>query len=101
MSLKEKTIKGLSWSFIDQFLRLFLQFFIGIILARLLTPEEYGIIGLLAIFFAFSNAFTYSGFHEALIRKKDPTDEDYSTVFLFNVVVSCFLLVTLFKCASD
>ena len=96
-NLKEKTITGLYWSFVDILANQFIHFFLGIILARLLTPREYGLTGMIAVFLAISNVFIISGFGEALVRKKDPTQADHSTVFLFNVIVSigCYSLLVL------
>lgn len=85
MSLKQKTVSGLSWTFLDRFSNQIIQFVIGIILARLLSPEEYGLVGMLTIFMAIADTFVSTGFGEALIRKADPTQEDYSTVFWLNI----------------
>ncbi|MBX2889875.1 MAG: lipopolysaccharide biosynthesis protein [Saprospiraceae bacterium] len=85
MSLKQKTIKGLSWAFVDRFANQISQFIFGIILARLLSPAEYGLIGMLAIFFEIADTFVVAGYSEALIRKSDPSRKDYSTVFLVNI----------------
>lgn len=90
MSLKQRTIRGLSWAFIDRFANQISQFIFGIILARLLSPAEYGLIGMLAIFFEIADTFVVAGFSEALIRKKDPTVADYSTIFLVNVFTGLF-----------
>jgi teichuronic acid exporter len=88
MTLKEKTISGLLWSFADNFINLGVAFLAGIVLARLLTPREFGLIGMTTIFIAISNAFVQSGFTQALIRKKVCTQTDYSTAFYFNLLVS-------------
>lgn len=95
MSLKQKTIRGLSWAFIDRFANQISQFIFGIILARLLSPAEYGLIGMLAIFFEVADTFVMAGFSEALIRKTDPSEKDYSTVFLVNVVTGIFFYAIL------
>nr|HPR13617.1 oligosaccharide flippase family protein [Bacteroidales bacterium] len=71
MSLKEKTISGLLWSTIDSFANQGIQFIVGIILARLLSPREFGLLGMISIFIAISQTFINSGFSSALIRKKD------------------------------
>jgi len=68
MTLKQKTVSGLLWSFIDNFANMGLNFIVGIILARLLTPEEFGLIGMITIFIAISQSFINSGFGSALIR---------------------------------
>jgi O-antigen/teichoic acid export membrane protein len=98
MSLKQKTIRGLSWAFIDRFANQISQFIFGIILARLLSPAEYGLIGMLAIFFEVADTFVMAGFSEALIRKTDPTRKDYSTVFIVNVATGTFFYLLL--CAA-
>lgn len=99
-SLKTKTVSGLLWSFIDNFAKLGLTFVIGIILARLLTPREFGLIGMITIFIALSQSLVDSGFTQALIRKKDCTQTDYSTVFYFNLFVGIILYAVLFFSAG-
>jgi len=95
-NLKNKTIKGLAWSTIDNFVSLGITFVLGIILARLLTPKDYGTIALLTIFIAVSNVFINSGFSSALIRKPDLNEIDKSTTFYFNVIVGFGAYVILF-----
>lgn len=99
-SLKNKTVKGMGWSAVENVTRLSVTFVVSVILARLLSPEEYGLIGILTIFIAIFNAIVDSGFTNALIRKQDATDTDYSTVFYTNLVLSFFLAVILFCCAK-
>lgn len=99
-SLKEKTVKGTLWSAIENVTRMGVTFVVSIILARLLSPDEYGLIGILTIFIAIFNAIVDSGFTNALIRKQDATDTDYSTVFYTNLVLSVVLAATLFFCAK-
>lgn len=99
--LRKKASKGLLWSSIDAFGAKGLQFVIGIILARLLTPEDYGLIGMLAIFLAISMSFINSGFSQALIQKKDRDEKDYSTTFYFNIVVAIFFYLVLFFAAPS
>ena len=101
MTLKQKTISGLLWSFIDSFASLGISFIIGIILARLLSPKEFGLIGMLTIFIAISQSFIDSGFRQALIRKQDCTQADYSTVFYFNIVVGVLCYILLFAFAKS
>ncbi|PBB06462.1 lipopolysaccharide biosynthesis protein [Salimicrobium humidisoli] len=86
--LKSKTLHGLLWSFIELLSRQGIQLIIQIILARLLAPEHFGVIGMVTIFIAVSTAFVQSGLDQALIREKAPGDKDYSTVFYFNLAVS-------------
>lgn len=99
-SLKNKTIKGTLWSAVENVTRLGVTFVVSIILARLLSPEEYGLIGILTIFIALFNAIVDSGFTNALIRKQDATDTDFSTVFYINLVLSLVLAAILFCCAK-
>lgn len=96
MSLKQKTISGLIWSFIDQFANLGISFIVGVILARLLSPAEFGLIGMITIFIAVSQSFINSGFSSALIRKINCTNEDYSTVFFFNLAAGIIFVLILF-----
>lgn len=96
MSLKQKTVSGVIWSIIDSFASNGIQFIVGIILARILSPREFGLIGMLTIFIALSQSFIDSGFTNALIRKKDCTQTDYSTVFYFNFVIGIIFYFILF-----
>lgn len=99
-SIKEKTINGVIWSFIDSFANQGVHFIIGIILARLLTPREFGLIGMLTIFIAVSQTFVDSGLASSLIRTKDCTQKDYSTVFYFNMLAGLVLYLLLFVLAE-
>lgn len=99
-SLKNKTVKGMGWSALENVTRLGITFVVSIVLARLLSPEEYGLIGILTIFIAIFNAIVDSGFTNALIRKQDATDTDYSTVFYTNLILSVVLAAVLFFCAK-
>ena len=87
-SLKSKTVKGVIWSGIGQYSTYAVQFVIGIILARLLTPEQYGIIGMLGIFIAVVGIFVDCGFATSLVRKPDHNQTDFSTLFFFNIFAS-------------
>ena len=95
-SLKQKTITGLMWSSAERFSVQGLQFIMGLILARLLLPEDYGLVGMLAIFLAVSQTFVDSGFGAALIQKKDRTETDFSTVFYFNITIALIFYFVLF-----
>ena len=99
-SLKNKTVKGMGWSALENVTRLGVTFVVSIILARLLSPEEYDLIGILTIFIALFNSIVDSGFTNALIRKQNVTDTDYSTVFYTNIVLSAILATVLFFCAK-
>lgn len=93
--LKDKTVKGVAWSAVERFSAQGIQFVFNILIARILLPEDYGVVAMLNIFLAVSQTFIDSGFANALIRKQDRTEEDFCTVFWFNVgisVVFCLLL---------
>ncbi len=95
-SLREKAISGISWSFINSVVVYGIQFVVGIILARILLPKEFGLIGMIMIFIAISRSFVDSGFTQAIIRKNDAKQVDYCTIFYFNVVVSLIFYSILF-----
>ena len=98
-SLKHKTVKGVGWSFVDNIANSGITFLVGLVLARILTPAEYGVMAMVTIFIAISNSIVDSGFSNALIRKMKIERVDYNTVFYFNLVVSLFLYLILFLCA--
>ena len=98
-SLKNKTIKGVGWSAADAILGQGVTFIVGLVLARLLSPDEYGLIGICLIFTTVLNGIVDSGFSNALIRKKDVTDEDYNTMFMTNMAISIVLYIFLFVSA--
>lgn len=95
-SLKQKTLKGTAWSVIDTFSNQGITFLVGLVLARLLTPEEYGLIGIITIFIAVFNSIVDSGFSNALIRKNDACDLDYNTVFISNFGLSVLLFAVMY-----
>ena len=98
-SLKDKTIRGVGWSAADTFLGQGVTFLVGLVLARLLTPEEYGLIGIVTIFTSILLGFVDCGFSNALIRKQDADNDDFNTMFIVNLVISVALYVLLFFCA--
>lgn len=98
-SLKQKTVKGVGWSFADNIANSGITFLVGLVLANILSPEEYGIMAIVTIFIAVSNSIVDSGFSNALIRKTDIRSVDYNTVFYFNLVVSIFLYLVLYVSA--
>ncbi|WP_223634439.1 lipopolysaccharide biosynthesis protein [Planococcus sp. 4-30] len=98
-SLKKKTVSGLLWSFGDMIGNQGIQFIIQIILARLLLPEDFGIIGMILVFVALSNSLVDSGFTQALIRDQKANQTDYSTVFYFNLGISILIYGVLFLSA--
>lgn len=98
-NLKHKAVSGMMWTTVQRFAGMGISFVSGIILARLLTPEDYGAIGMLTIFMLVAQTFLDGGFGAALIQKKRPTQEDYSTVFWFNLAMSIVLYLTLYVSA--
>ena len=98
-NLKENTVKGVAWSAVDRVANGGIQFLANVMLARILSPDDFGLIAVIAIFIQISQVFIDSGFSNALIQKKDRTQTDYSTVFLFNLGISCLLYAVLFFCA--
>lgn len=98
-NIRNKTVKGVGWSFADNMFNQGITFLVGLVLARILSPEEYGLIGIIMIFIALFNSIVDSGFSSALIRKNDVTDTDYNTVFFTNMVVSIILFLLMFFAA--
>lgn len=95
-SLGHKAAKGAIWATIDRFGSMCIQFVVNLILARLLLPADFGIIGMLTIFIAVSQTLIDGGFGSALIQKKNPTQTDYSTIFFWNLIFSAFLYIVLY-----
>lgn len=98
-SLKKQAVRGVGWSFADSMLGQGITFIVGLVLARLLSPDEYGLIGIITIFITVFNSIVDSGFSNALIRKNDATDKDYNTMFLVNMGISVVLFGLMFLCA--
>ena len=97
--LKDKTVRGVGWSAIDNVAQYAVSFVVSVVLARLLTPDDYGLLGIIAIFTAICTALIDGGFTSALIRKKNATKEDYNTIFIINLVMSIFLYCVIFLCS--
>ena len=98
-NLKEKTAKGLLWGALNSSTMQVLNLVFGIFLARMLSPHDYGIVGVLAIFSLIAGNLQSSGFTQGLTNIKQPTANDYNSVFWFNVSVSIVCYVILFFCA--
>ena len=94
--MKQKAVSGMIWTALQKYSTMFIKFISGIILARLLTPFDYGCIGMLSIFLVLAETFIDGGFGSALIQKKRPTQEDYSTIFWFNVGMSVLLYAIIY-----
>lgn len=98
-NLKQKAAAGMVWTALQKYSTMFISFISGIILARLLTPYDYGCIGMLSIFMVLAEAFIDGGFGSALIQKKQPTQEDYSTIFWWNLGIALLMYAILFVSA--
>lgn len=100
MSLKEEAVSGVIWSAIERFSCLFIQLLSTFIIARILSPSDFGLLGMLAIFTALGQTLLDSGFGQALIRKEDANDVDYSSVFYLNVVIGFCIYGVLYYLSS-
>ena len=98
-SLKDKTVKGVGWSAVDNAAQYAVTFVVGVVLARLLSPDDYGLIGIIAIFTTVCTAIINGGFSTALIRKNDCTDDDFNTAFIVNLGLSLLLYAVIFFCS--
>jgi O-antigen/teichoic acid export membrane protein len=98
-SLKERTAKGLFWGGLNNGFQQLLGLIFGIILGRLLSPSEYGMVGMISIFTLIGTALQNSGFRNAIANLKHPTHNDYNAVFWFNIIVGCSIYVILYFCA--
>lgn len=96
MSFRKKALSGIFWSSVQSFGTQCVSFVISIILARLLLPEEFGLIAMIAVFMGIGNTLLNAGLGESLIRTKDPTEEDYSTVFFFNLIGSVIVYAIIY-----
>lgn len=97
--LRQKTLGGVAWSAVENLSNQIITFGLGIVLARLLSPEEFGLIGMITIFIGISQVLINSGISDALIRKKNPDEAYYNTAFLFNAGVSITLYAILYFAA--
>ena len=98
-SVRSQLVHGVVWNFVEKVLMKIMTFSIGIILARLLSPSDYGLIGMLAIFVAVSSAFIEGGFAKALIQRQNCNDLDYSTAFVSNLSMSILIYALLYVSA--
>lgn len=96
---QSKVFTGVIWAAVQRFGTMIISFIANIVLARLLTPDDFGTVGMLLFFLAIANVFVDSGFGSALIQKKDANDKDCSTVFVINIIMSTALYAVLFFCA--
>ena len=98
-NLKKETAKGVVWSGIERFASGGILFLANIFLARILSPDDFGLLAVVAVFVQISQTLIDSGFSNALIQKKDRSQEDYSTVFIFNLAISIGFYLILYLCA--
>lgn len=98
-SLKRQTVTGMVWSSVQRFGTMAVSFLSNLVLARLLSPDDFGCIGMLMIFIALANTFVDGGFGAALIQKREPTRADYSTILYTNIIVAVFLYAVLYASA--
>ncbi len=96
MSLKKQALSGMLWSSIQTFGTQIIGFVVSIILARLLLPAEFGLIGMIGIFLGIAGTLISSGLSASIIRTDNPDQSDYSTVFVFNLVGSCILYAVMY-----
>lgn len=94
--VKKQLVSGLLWNALEKFLLHGVTFFIGIVLARLLSPSDFGLIGMLSVFLQIINAFVNSGLNSALVQKHDCSSLDFSTVFTVNLVIAIIGAVILY-----
>ena len=99
MSYRSKAFSGVKWTSIEQVLSIALSFVIGIIVARLVMPSDYGLIAMLGVFMALGGVFVNSGISTALVRHKDNTQADYSTAFYANVALGLVVYMILYVLA--
>ncbi|WP_188049982.1 lipopolysaccharide biosynthesis protein [Flavobacterium sp. GP15] len=99
MDIKKQALSGAFWTFLQTFGTQFITFGVSIILSRLLLPSDFGLIAMLGVFIALGGAFINSGLSQSLIRTLEADEEDYATVFYFNLVVSIFTYCLIYMCA--
>ncbi len=96
MSLRKQAVTSMIWTYSQQFLTQILAFIVSVILARILTPAEFGLIGMLTIFMGIGTALSDGGLTSSLIRSKKVSDRDYSTVFIFNLIGSVIIYLIIY-----
>lgn len=98
--MEHKVVSGVVWSFAEKFLTMLVQMVVSIIVARRLMPEDFGVMAILTFFTSVALTIVDSGFSQTLIRKREPSDSDYRSVFMFNVVVALLLYFVLWALAA-
>ena len=95
--IKKKVFSGLFWKFGERITAQLISLIVSVILARILSPEDYGAVAIVMVFIALANVFVSSGFGNALIQKKEADNLDFSSVFYINILLSLFLYFILFS----
>ncbi|HCT30408.1 MAG TPA: flippase, partial [Bacteroidales bacterium] len=95
-NLRKKSVSGVFWALTEKFSVTGVKFLLGIILARLLTPADFGLIGMITVFFIIAEVFVDSGFAMAYVQKKHINEADADTVFYTNLIISIFLFIIIF-----
>ena len=98
-SIRTKALTSTIWKFMERIGAQLVSMIVSIILARILTPDDYSVVSLVAIFFAFANVFISGGLNTALIQKKEADEEDYSTILYFSIFISLVIYGALFLLA--
>lgn len=98
-SLKNKALKGVAWKLLENFGSQGITFIVTLVIARLIMPEDYGVIAIVSVFIAIADVFVHAGFSTALIQNKDVDDDDYSSVFILNFIIAVILYAIIFVCA--
>ncbi len=96
MSFRKNAISGFKWSFIETFTSYFFTFIVSIILARILEPDDFGLIAMSTVFASIAKTIVDGGFGDSLIRKIESTEKDYNTIFTFNIILAIFLYILLY-----
>lgn len=99
MSIKKQAVSGIFWTFAQQFSDQIITFIVSLVLARLLLPAEFGLIGMISVFYSIGRILIDSGLSQSLIRAEAVDEEEYSTVFFFNFLFSLFIYLILFSIA--
>lgn len=97
--MSNKSIKGTFWSMVERFSTMGIQLLCTLVVAQFLPPSEFGLIGMMSIFMAFSTILVDAGFGQAIIREQNVTPVDYSSIFYFNILLGLFIYSIFFFCA--
>ena len=90
-SLKKQIMSGMVWKFAERFIAQGVSFIVSLVLARILMPDDYGVIALMMVFITIANVFVINGFGNALIQKKNADNRDFSSVFYFNIIFNFYI----------